>query len=398
MYKAKSKLSGFTIVELLVVIVVIGILAAITIVSYTGISQKAVAASLQSDLSGASKQLKMYQVEYSAYPAGIVENPANSRRYCPNPDQSGGRYCFRASPGNTFDILSYLATTQTFSLTAGSGSTSYVVTHSSSPTVVVVATYSATGGTITYTDSSGANPRSSPAYAGGYTVHTFTTSGTLTVTGTINNANVLVVGGGGGGGYHEGTSWYGGGGGCGQVMSTSANLSGNMSIVVSPTAAGGNSGHWNGYTGGVSSFAGNTAIGGGYGAYGGASSDASGGNGACGGGGYGNGSASHTGLGGLGSVGYNGGSYSGFGSTGGGGGMGSAGDWGDNSSDGDGGSGISSTISGIVKFYGAGGGSTGGSGVGGNWGGDAVANTGSGGGSAGGAGSSGVVIIRYPTP
>jgi len=33
---------GFTIVELLVVIVVIGILAAITVVSYTGISQKAV--------------------------------------------------------------------------------------------------------------------------------------------------------------------------------------------------------------------------------------------------------------------------------------------------------------------------------------------------------------------
>ncbi|MDK2899387.1 MAG: hypothetical protein PWQ10_574, partial [Patescibacteria group bacterium] len=50
-----SKLSSqaFTIVELLVVIVVIGILAAITIVSYTGITGKANEAAIQSELSSA---------------------------------------------------------------------------------------------------------------------------------------------------------------------------------------------------------------------------------------------------------------------------------------------------------------------------------------------------------
>jgi len=54
--------SGFTIVELLVVIVVIGILATITIVSFNGINQKAIVASLQSDLSNAATTLKLYQV------------------------------------------------------------------------------------------------------------------------------------------------------------------------------------------------------------------------------------------------------------------------------------------------------------------------------------------------
>ena len=42
MYKRVSeKQKGFTIVELLIVIVIIGILAAITIVAYNGIQQRA---------------------------------------------------------------------------------------------------------------------------------------------------------------------------------------------------------------------------------------------------------------------------------------------------------------------------------------------------------------------
>ena len=67
--KTRQKDSGFTIVELLVVIVVIGILAAITIVSYSGITAHA---STKSNLQNASSVLSAAMVVYAntgSYPA-----------------------------------------------------------------------------------------------------------------------------------------------------------------------------------------------------------------------------------------------------------------------------------------------------------------------------------------
>jgi prepilin-type N-terminal cleavage/methylation domain-containing protein len=63
---------GFTIVELLIVIVVIGILAAITIVAFNGVTKRAVTASLNSDLSNSVQAILQYQVDNSDnYPASL---------------------------------------------------------------------------------------------------------------------------------------------------------------------------------------------------------------------------------------------------------------------------------------------------------------------------------------
>lgn len=67
--KTIRKDSGFTIVELLIVIVVIGILAAITIVAYNGISNRAKTTSAQSTAAGIAKKLEAYNAEKGSYPA-----------------------------------------------------------------------------------------------------------------------------------------------------------------------------------------------------------------------------------------------------------------------------------------------------------------------------------------
>jgi len=66
--RQQTKKNGFTIVELLIVIVIIGILAAVTIVAYNGMTQRANEASLASDLNGASMLLATYRIDNGAYP------------------------------------------------------------------------------------------------------------------------------------------------------------------------------------------------------------------------------------------------------------------------------------------------------------------------------------------
>lgn len=70
--KTKNNL-GFTIVELLIVIVVIGILAAITVVAYNGIQNRANNTAVQADLRNINSQLAMYRTINSTYPGTLTQ-------------------------------------------------------------------------------------------------------------------------------------------------------------------------------------------------------------------------------------------------------------------------------------------------------------------------------------
>ena len=119
----KKTSSGFTIVELLIVIVVIGILAAITIVAYNGIQQRARDADRVNDMSSLKKALALFYAEKGYYPAvndmtnltfrrdtlkipeGIVIPPGTtstiSYTWANSPSQYG--YVGTAAPGGSFD-------------------------------------------------------------------------------------------------------------------------------------------------------------------------------------------------------------------------------------------------------------------------------------------------------
>jgi len=73
-----QKQTGFTIVELLIVIVVIGILAAITIVAYNGVQKRASDSRRKSDIELIAKALEMYYIDVGRYPAGSGSTTINA--------------------------------------------------------------------------------------------------------------------------------------------------------------------------------------------------------------------------------------------------------------------------------------------------------------------------------
>ncbi len=64
----KNNQKGFTLVELMIVVAIIGILAAIAIPQFAAYRQKAYNSSSQSDLKNAKTALEAYYADYQHYP------------------------------------------------------------------------------------------------------------------------------------------------------------------------------------------------------------------------------------------------------------------------------------------------------------------------------------------
>lgn len=80
---------AFTLIEILIVVVILGILAAIVIPQFTDASQDAQLSSVQSQLQTIRGQIELYNVQTGAYPATVVAGGAGATAWG---DMTGNGY------------------------------------------------------------------------------------------------------------------------------------------------------------------------------------------------------------------------------------------------------------------------------------------------------------------
>jgi prepilin-type N-terminal cleavage/methylation domain-containing protein len=123
-----TRKSGFTVIELIVAIAIIGILTALAFVSYADITNRVVVASLKHNLSNNDTKLKAYSSNYGSYPTTLGSNN------CPSAPIIDNSYCLQSSSSQT--ITSYVANANSYVLKMQSNNIEYQVTPTTQPSVV----------------------------------------------------------------------------------------------------------------------------------------------------------------------------------------------------------------------------------------------------------------------
>ncbi len=133
---------GFTIVELLIVIVVIGILAAIVIVAYNGVQNKANTTKAQTNAAAVQKVAEAYNADNSRYPGTLAE-------------LNGGSTSVKLPSG----VTAVSGAASPYGLTTGNAKTSVAYRYKG-------AVGAATGGEITFWDFSTGTASTTIIYVG----------------------------------------------------------------------------------------------------------------------------------------------------------------------------------------------------------------------------------------
>lgn len=140
-HSMKSGQSGFTIVELLIVIVVIAVLASVTVVAFNGVRDRTKVNSMTSNLSQIDRRLRAHYVDNGEqFPSNLSDigvNNTSSHAYTYNRATGGRGYCLAdVSDGLTYSITS---STRPTAGACAVASTDIVPTGGSSPPTETVA-------------------------------------------------------------------------------------------------------------------------------------------------------------------------------------------------------------------------------------------------------------------
>jgi prepilin-type N-terminal cleavage/methylation domain-containing protein len=140
MVSLKRNDSGFTIVELLIVIIVIGILAALVLVTFSGVQQKARNTERTTDVKAIASHLEVYNAQNSYYPTSgqLTANDGSVLTFIGGNLKGLDKEALRDPKGSNFYLTAGNASSQSYGYvpspancdnTAGNECTSFVLTY-----------------------------------------------------------------------------------------------------------------------------------------------------------------------------------------------------------------------------------------------------------------------------
>lgn len=144
----RTKRIGFTIVELIVVVVVIAILATIIVLSYAGFKARTQETSVTNDMRNIVEQVGVYKVRNDRYPSAVQLQDmgvwVNKQTYGVNPTGATIFYCVDNN-GTAFSIVARVKSSRLLRYASIDGN---VITYSGSTTAPQLCLDSGVPGTI----------------------------------------------------------------------------------------------------------------------------------------------------------------------------------------------------------------------------------------------------------